>query len=251
VHSIDTRERRARLAVRHHLAPDVRAATPVEAATDQVGLHASDPTSVYRWAPIERWIGGPLADLPTGAAQADLVRRWLRAYGPGTGRDIAWWTGLTLGEVRRALAAQDPPAVEVALHDGSVGLTLADDLASTADPGPWVALLPALDATTMGWADRRFFLGEHGPRLFDRNGNAGPTTWADGRIVGGWAQRPDGEVVPILLEDVGAEARAAIEAEAARVTAWLEPTRIIPRFRTPLEQELLAGTARSTRTISG
>jgi hypothetical protein len=191
-------------------------------------------------APLERWIGAPLPEHPPGEAQAALVGRWLRAFGPGTERDLAWWTGLTLGEVRRALAAQDPPAIEVALDDGAVGLALADDLDATPDPGPWIALLPALDATTMGWTDRRFFLGEHGPRLFDRNGNAGPTIWVDGRVVGGWAQRADGEVVTRLLDDVGSEARATIDGEAARIQAWLGPTRVIPRFRTPLEQELAA-----------
>jgi Winged helix DNA-binding domain len=197
-------------------------------------------SSLYRWAPVERWIGGPLPEHPTGEAQVALVSRWLRAFGPGTERDLAWWTGLTLGEVRRAVAAQDPPAVEVALDEGAVGLAVADDLAPTPDPGPWIALLPALDATTMGWTDRSFFLGEHGPRLFDRNGNAGPTIWVDGRVVGGWAQRSDGEVVTHLLEDVGAQARAAIETEAARIAGWLGPTRVIPRFRTPLERELSA-----------
>jgi hypothetical protein len=40
------------------------------------------------------------------------------------------------------------------------------------------------------------------------------------------------------LEDVGAEAIAAIDAEAARLTAWLGPARVTPRFRTPLEREL-------------
>ena len=41
---------------------------------------------------------------------------------------------------------------------------------------------------------RDWYLGPHRPALFDRNGNAGPTIWVDGRIVGGWAQRSDGEI---------------------------------------------------------
>jgi hypothetical protein len=101
-----------------------------------------------------------------------------------------------------------------------------------------VALLPALDPTVMGWTGRAWYLGEHGPALFDRSGNAGPTVWADGRIVGGWAQREDGKVVHRLLEDVGAEASSAIADEAARLTEWLTPVRVKPRFRTPLEREL-------------
>jgi hypothetical protein len=59
-------------------------------------------------------------------------------------------------------------------------------------------------------------------------------------VVGGWAQRADGEVVTALLDDVGAEARATIDGEAARIQAWLGPTRVIPRFRTPLERHLTA-----------
>ncbi len=76
--------------------------------------------------------------------------------------------------------------------------------------------------------------------LFDTNGNAGPTIWVDGRIVGGWAQRRSGEVVPRLLEDVGVEVRQEIDAEAARLEAWLGPARVTGSFPTPIEIETRA-----------
>jgi hypothetical protein len=103
-------------------------------------------------------------------------------------------------------------------------------------------LLPALDPSVMGWADRRFFLGEHGPALFDGNGNAAPTVWWDGRIIGGWAQRADGEIAWRLLEDAGSAAEAAVAAAAERLAAWLGPVRLAPRARgrPPLEQELIS-----------
>jgi hypothetical protein len=103
-----------------------------------------------------------------------------------------------------------------------------------------VALLPALDPTTMGWQGRAWYLGPHGPLLFDRNGNAGPTVWVDGRVVGGWAQRSNGEVIHRLLEDVGADAAGAVDDAAAALTAWLGDVRIKPRFPTPLARELIA-----------
>jgi len=205
-------------------------------------------SSLYRWAPMDRWIPGGLPPVPKEDAQRDLVRRWLRSFGPGTEGDLAWWTGLTLGEVRRAIATLGAdigggvPAIDVRLDDGAVGLALADDLERTPDPRPWIALVPALDATTMGWTDRRFFLGDHGPRLFDRNGNAGPMVLVDGRVVGGWAQRADGHVVTSLFENPGAEPTRAIDAEAAAIEAWLGRSRVIPRFRTPLEVELATRT---------
>jgi hypothetical protein len=195
-------------------------------------------SSQFRWSPMESWLPGGIPELPADAARAELVRRWLAAYGPGTLADLKWWSGLSLTEVRKALALIDTEDADL---DGTPGVVLASDTEPVAAPGPWVALLPALDPTVMGWAGRGWYLGEHGPALFDRSGNAGPTVWADGRIVGGWAQREDGEVVHRLLEDVGAETSAAVAAEAARLTGWLAPVRVKPRFRTPLERELATG----------
>lgn len=50
--------------------------------------------------------------------------------------------------------------------------------------------VPGLDITTMGWSDRDFYLGAHRAQVFDTNGNAGPTAWWNGRVVGGWYQDP-------------------------------------------------------------
>ena len=44
---------------------------------------------------------------------------------------------------------------------------------------------------------------------------------ADGRIVGGWAQRAGGEIVYRLLEDIGSEAATAVAARAAALGTWI------------------------------
>jgi hypothetical protein len=194
-------------------------------------------SSQYRWAPMESWLPRGLAAWETEAAQAELVRRWLAAFGPGTVADLRWWTGWTAGETKRALAALETAEVEV---EGGTALVLADDLEPTAAVEPWVALLPALDPTVMGWAGRAWYLGSHGPALFDRSGNAGPTVWCNGRIVGGWAQRKDGEISFRLFEDVGIEAADAVTAAAHRLGGLFDDVRATPRFRTPLERELVA-----------
>ena len=195
-------------------------------------------STLYRWAPASTWLPGGIEDIAVDAAAAELVRRWLVAFGPGTLADLKWWTGWTMGLVKRALAQVE--TVEVALASGAVGFVLADDAEPVAaDDEPWVALLPALDPAPMGWQERAWYLGEHRASCFDRSGNIGPTVWCDGRIVGGWAQRKDtGEVVVRLLEDVGGEAERAVAEEAARVQEWIGAVRVTPRFRTPLEREL-------------
>ncbi len=191
----------------------------------------------YRWVLAEHWLREEADEIGEAAAQAELARLWLAAFGPAPLADLKWWTGWTMTQARRAAAGIG--AVEVGLSGGA-GVALPDDLENTDDPGAWAALLPALDPTIMGWSERAWFLGPHAKTLFDVNGNAGPTVWVNGRVVGGWAQRADGEIAIRLLEDVGADHMSLIEAEAERVGKWLDQVRVIPRFRTPTERELTA-----------
>ncbi len=194
-------------------------------------------SSQYRWSPAETWLPGGIPELPVDEARVALVRRWLAAFGPGTVADLKWWTGWTVGEVKKALTAIRPMEVDL---DGVSGIALPGDRETTPKPKPWVALLPALDPTAMGWSQRSWYLGEHTAALFDRSGNVGPTIWSDGRIVGGWAQRANGEVVYRLLEDVGRQKAAAVESAVGKLATWIGPVRVTPRFRTPLERELSA-----------
>jgi hypothetical protein len=189
----------------------------------------------FRWVTTEDWLGGPIEDRDVAEAQAGLLRLWLARFGPGTETDLRWWTGWTARETRAALATV--PHAEVDL-DGATGYVLEDDLEPTPAPDPSAALLPTLDPTTMGWKERDWYLGEHAATLFDSNGNAGPTVWSEGRVVGGWSQRRDGEIVYRLLEDVGADAVEAVESEAQRVAAWLGETRISPGFLPPFQRAL-------------
>jgi hypothetical protein len=191
----------------------------------------------YRWTPLVTWLGAEPERLDRAVAQAELLRRWLAAFGPATETDVRWWSGWTAREARSALAAVPHAVVDL---DGARGYLLAADLEPVEPAEPSAALLPTLDPTTMGWKERGWYLGRHEGVLFDSNGNAGPTVWWDGRIVGGWTQRRDGEIAFRLLEDVGAEAVAAVEAEAGRLAAWIGDVRVAPGFLPPLQRELAA-----------
>jgi hypothetical protein len=187
-------------------------------------------TSRPRWVVASQWLGA--RDDPVGA-QAELIRRWLRTFGPATSADIKWWFGTTLTAVRKALT--DIGAVQVDLH-GRPGYALPDDLEPESDMPPWCALLPGLDATTMGWFERDWYLGPHRSQVFDSNGNAGPTAWWNGRVVGGWYQDDDARVKLQLLQDPGRDGRRALLRRADGLTSWLDGVRINPRFPSPLSK---------------
>ncbi len=184
-----------------------------------------------RWVACADWLGEVPAAASTAEGWAELVRRWLRSFGPGTTDDLVWWLGATKGIVSGALA--DIGAVGVELEDGSPAHLLAEDLDPVAPAEPWAALLPVLDPTVMGWKGREFFLGPHGPALFDRNGNAGTTAWWGGRVVGCWVQDGDGVVRLELLEEVPAAGRAALADEAAQLTGWLSGERVGTVYPSP------------------
>lgn len=179
------------------------------------------------WTLMGSWLGAEPADPDLATGYAELVRRWLERFGPGTLEDVQWWLGATKGATRAALA--DVGAVEVGLEGGATGWLLPDDLEPVAEVGPWAALLPTLDPTTMGWKARDWYLDPaHRELLFDSNGNGGTTAWWDGRIVGAWVQDDDGvvSVVECPGTDLGSEGRSALAAEAERLTAWLDGVRI-------------------------
>lgn len=82
----------------------------------------------------------------------------------------------------------------------------------------------------MGWRERGFYLPEEAAPAWDRNGNAGPTVWVDGRVVGAWARTDDGEIRLHWFLDVPAERRAEVEERARELGSWVGRTRFSVRF---------------------
>ncbi len=185
-----------------------------------------------QWTATTTWLGEQPQPWTEREGYAELVRRWLRTFGPGTETDLAWWLGATKGAVRSALA--DVEAVRVGLDSGDTGWVLPGDDGPEPEVSPWAALLPTLDATTMGWKQRDFYLDPADvPYLFDTAGNGGTTAWWNGRVVGCWVQDPDGSVRVVLRSDPGAQARRRLDAEARRLTDWFGGEVVTSVFASP------------------
>ncbi|MER5950256.1 winged helix DNA-binding domain-containing protein [Streptomyces sp. NPDC001904] len=194
----------------------------------------------FRWTLAE-----PHPQLPADQARVELATRYLSAFGPVTLDDLKWWTGWNLTQARTALAGT--AAIEMDL-EGTTGpgyVLPGDpvlDMTEDDDAALAVNLLPTLDPTAMGWRDRGWYLDPaHASELFDRNGNICPTVWAGGRIIGGWRQCDDGQIVTELLTaPAERRVRAALVAEADRLSEFLGDVRVRPHVRTPLMDRLNA-----------
>jgi len=198
-------------------------------------------SSEYTWSLMDAWVPGGVVGADPLASADELAAAYLGAFGPATMADIQWWTGWTLGATKRALASIGAMAVK--LDDGSAAWLRADDVDVEPAAEPWVAYLPALDPSAMGWKDRAWYVGEHGAlgaSIVDRNGNIGPTIWVDGEIVGSWAQRKSGEIAHRVMNDVGRARTRDVAREAERLQNLIGDARVTVRFPAPIQKELLS-----------
>jgi len=203
-------------------------------------------SNLYAYALLSDWLPGiDLGAVSPSEAQAWLVRRYLSAFGPATVEDIQWWTGLTRGETMHALEALQPSLIEVSIAGLGTYLMQDTDLGRCRDLSPpshpYAWLLPSLDPYVMGYSDRRRFLDPGDQEaVLDRAGNAMPTVWFNGQVVGAWAQRRDGSVVYGLFEPHPAAVRAAIDAEAQRLEAFLRGEYLAVRSQTAFARRLVS-----------
>ncbi len=167
-----------------------------------------------RWVTTADWLGGQPATMPPDEARATVVGTWLQDVRARhrRRREVVLRAHPHVGArgAARRRGGRGGPARDARFRAARRSRTpnrLAD---------PWCALLPGLDVTTMGWQDRDWYLGAHRGEVFDRNGNAGPTVWCDGRVVGGWRQDADGRVELQLLEPVGRPHAKGLERQANR-----------------------------------
>jgi len=194
----------------------------------------------YTYAAADDWLAGGLGELDPRASASELARRWLDRFGPAATEDLQWWMGWTLARTRQALA--DCAAVEAEVDSGPAWLAADDD--PSPEPVPWVAVLPGLDPTIMGWKKRDWYLPSGSSEVFDSAGNGGPSLWVDGRVVGAWALTRDGEIRTHYFERVAAARRREIDQRINELKSWIGDTRFTVRFPGNIHAELLG-----TRTI--
>jgi hypothetical protein len=166
---------------------------------------------------VDDWI--PAQQIPTREASlAEFALRYFASHGPTTERDFAWWTKLTLADVRAAMAASGDALSELT-HDGTSYWIASSELeaASRRKPGSAVHALPGFDEYLLGYQDRRLPLAaEHSQRIVPgNNGIFLPMITARGRVIGTWRRTPKSPTAAIEPEHFET-ANAAQHASFAR-----------------------------------
>jgi hypothetical protein len=147
------------------------------------------------------WIG-PFEPAPTEEAMSEVVRRWLRTYGPGSHDELASWWGVASGRAKKALAALGDELVEVSI-EGRPGVALTDDAKAlaSATPDPRARLLPGFDPHVVGFFPREGLVDpEFKPRVSRTAGWISPVVLVRGKAVGVWKHTVRKGTMEIVVE---------------------------------------------------
>lgn len=175
------------------------------------------------FALTSHWLGRPLPTVDPAAARAELVRRYLRCYGPSTLADFAAWRGSAPAEAARAwndaeLVRVDHRWLHAADEDVfTAAAALPDQLTLLAAYDPWLAL-----------RDRSAILTDkaHQKQVWRSTGNPGVVLRA-GRVAAIWRPAKKGKVLAITVtpfEALSHRDKAQIDGQAQALAPFRAST---------------------------
>ena len=183
-------------------------------------LHHHD-TALWNGRPQGRFVAieEPHAREPI-EARAEILRRYLAAFGPASRRDIVAWSMMHVPEIQRALDRLEPLRRFRDEHGRELldvpGAPLPD-----ADTRAPVRFLPKWDNVLLAFADRTRVLPEQYRKTVIRmNGDVAQTFLVDGFVAGTWRVE-NGRVLLEPFAPLSRSAQRELEDEAARLEAFL------------------------------
>jgi hypothetical protein len=178
------------------------------------------------------WLGMPQPQADEAEARAMLARRYFAAFGPSTVEDLVAYVGRGSGGIRPWRDAVASLGDELVALKDDAGRTL-HDLETSPRPGADADAPPRLlarwDSILLSHAPKaraRIIADRHRATVFSKNADVLPTILLDGFVGGTWdLSRRDGTARIDLrpFQQLGGTDRAALEAEAERILALVEP----------------------------
>ena len=164
------------------------------------------------------------AGMDRDEALARLARIYFRTRGPASAHDFAWWTGLTVGDARRAMDILGPTLARIDVDGRHLGVIETDRIAP---PAAKVGhLLPNYDEYFIGHRDRSFIGLRLGGVDLVTGGDAriGHVVLVGGQLVGGWKRigaPKETTVDATFMTRISRDERAAIDRARARLEEFL------------------------------
>ncbi|TML74444.1 MAG: winged helix DNA-binding domain-containing protein [Actinobacteria bacterium] len=153
-------------------------------------------------------------------ARAEMLRRYLAAFGPASRRDIVAWTMMHVPEISRALERLEPMRRFRDEHGRELLDIPRAPLPGPEAPAP-VRFLPKWDNVLLAFADRTRVLPEqYRKRVIGMNGDVAQTFLVDGFVAGVWHVE-NGRVMPEPFAALSRSVRCELEDEAGRLEAFL------------------------------
>lgn len=139
--------------------------------------------NMQTYAPVdERVPGGKKPEKDEMAAM--LAKRYFKSHGPATIRDFAWWSGLSLKEIRLAL---EMSANELETFDIGEVTYWYDKSLNPAETFKTASLLPAFDEFIISYADKSVILQDsHHRKAISQNGIFRSVLIFENRVAGLW-----------------------------------------------------------------
>lgn len=148
---------------------------------------------------VDEWLGHPIPDIDPDLARAELLRRYLRCYGPSTRGDFAAWAGIHAGDTDPWWNLVGDELTQVEVSGTSWILTEDLDALRSAPMPKGVRLLPPRDPYTQ-MRDRETIVDKkYHPEVWKTVGEPG-TVLAGGKIIGTWRPRKSGRKLAITIK---------------------------------------------------
>jgi hypothetical protein len=197
--------------------PGVPAAALAHAARERAPLVQVPPRGLWKrsggvvYQTVERYLGRETTQVDV----RELVRRYLRAFGPATPADMTTWSRVT--RLTQVFASMREELVEVSCEDGRRRYDVPGAPYATADVEAPVRLLGTYDNLWLSHADRAHVVPDDvRQRWMGSNGGVASTVFVDGFMAGLWRWR-DGHVQTELFRRLTRQQRRELDDETARV----------------------------------
>jgi len=177
-------------------------------------------TNPRRWLPGFRPANGQ-------TALADVVRRYLHAYGPATPQQFAQWLAAPRGWATKLFDSLSGQLQQVEVDNTLAWVVTGDTTAPSISP-QGVRLLPYFDVYAVGCHPREWvFPGQAAERALTPSGQAGnfPVLLIAGTVAGVWHQRRSGRTLHITVEPLSrltATQRRELDIQVERIGEFLE-----------------------------